>query len=287
MGLGRHEINAIRLVYQRFGPLGRVATLGRQCLAGAYTSRSGQVYQGFCESLLTSEFGATVVHSYDFSDYEGATHIHDLGRPLPQVSEYDLVLDSGTSEHIFNISQSLLNAARLVKPHGIVLHCLPSNSFCGHGMYQVSPELFFSLYSVRNGFATEVFLAEYFGFNCFKYWYRVEEPRNLERVEFSSKTSLGVIVVARKGAVASIEGVYQSDYSERWAAAAAGEKIAGSILRSRVKIFLISIGLFVVVKQFINFFRIFLNTVDYKKHGRIRKLSIEKLLEDSVNWRQN
>jgi hypothetical protein len=72
------------------------------------------------------------------------------------------------------------------------LHVLPANNFCGHGLWQFSPELFFSLYCGTNGYIdTEVFIADLA--NNSK-WYRVSEPAAGKRVNVSSSTPLYVLV---------------------------------------------------------------------------------------------
>ncbi len=61
---------------------------------------------------------------------------------------------------MFNIAQALENCVKLCKIGGQILQAVPANGECGHGFWQMSPELFFSLYSERNGFIeTEVFIA--------------------------------------------------------------------------------------------------------------------------------
>ena len=61
-------------------------------------------------------------HSVDSVDYysdENPTIESDLNYPLdPSLyGKYDLVLDAGTSEHIFNVKESLFNALRLYYEH--------------------------------------------------------------------------------------------------------------------------------------------------------------------------
>ena len=53
--------------------------------------------------------GAREVDAIDTSGYEGASIIHDLNEPIPgELHErFDLVVDSGTLEHIFNVSAAL------------------------------------------------------------------------------------------------------------------------------------------------------------------------------------
>jgi SAM-dependent methyltransferase len=204
--------------------LGNTITIGRQSLM-IYPSFvknllniSGEyIHHNYCEDLLLKYFGATNVESLDFSDFEEATHIVDLNLPLPQKfhGTYDTVINFGTLEHIFNISEALKSCSALCKKEGQILHIMPSNNFCGHGFYQFSPELFFSLYSEKNGYAeTEVFLSDVTDNN---YIYKVKSPKNGNRINLYSFNSLNVlcrtVLVENK---LSALNVQQSDYSYIW-----------------------------------------------------------------------
>ena len=133
-----------------YGNFGETITMGRQEIL-----QEGNItkYSGWCEEMLKSEYGATSVASMDFSNYEGATILHDLNVKLTdcEMSKYDTVLDLGTLEHVYNISNALFNLSKLCKVGGQIVHVLPTNQQCGHGFWQISPELFFSLYSERMG----------------------------------------------------------------------------------------------------------------------------------------
>lgn len=84
----------------------------------------------------------------------GPERIADLS--LPQdLGEYDLVLDCGTSEHVVNPSQAILNAARAVKVGGRVLHHLPL-TMVNHGYWNFCPSFLHDFY-VTNGFEIERF----------------------------------------------------------------------------------------------------------------------------------
>lgn len=200
MGIDSHGLNFLR--YARAKKcFGDTVTLGRQAvlvikpileeLLGTKRSYAPQLY---CEELLTAYFGATRVDSMDKSAYEKATHIHDLNEPLPAhlYQKYDTVLDMGTLEHIYNAPQAFKNCSQFCKPGGQILHVLPANNFCGHGLWQFSPELFFSLYCQSNGYSdTEVFIADLT--NTAK-WYQVKEPTAGKRVNVWSSTPLYVLV---------------------------------------------------------------------------------------------
>ena len=282
MGFGVHEIQALELLNRLNGPLGKVATFGRQSIVGEYTAASGKIYSGYCEHLLIEEYGASSVDSYDFNDYEGATCIHDLGRELLVEQRYDTVIDGGTSEHIFNIGQSLINAGRLSKIGGNILHFLPANSFCGHGMYQVSPELFYSLYSSANGFSAKVFLAKYYGINRYKYWYYVERPVNGNRIEFSSKTALGVIVFSKKEKEISNLSVYQSDYVDAWGISDRsyeGDSFSKK-LKSLCKFLAANLGLLDPIIKFKMTINSYVNVRPYYRHPKISRVKVELLFSN-------
>ncbi|MEM6480699.1 MAG: class I SAM-dependent methyltransferase [Pseudomonadota bacterium] len=82
------------------------------------------------------------VETMDFSDYEGATIIHDLNRlPPPELEEqFDLIIDGGTTEHVFNIPFALEGLYRMLRPGGRLLSINGMNGWYNHGIYQFTPE---------------------------------------------------------------------------------------------------------------------------------------------------
>ena len=176
-------------------------------------------YGEFCEKLLLTHFGSVKVDSYDYSDYEGATFTCDLNKPLPSNLTgpeylYDTIMDPGSIEHIFNIPQAFKNISDMCKIGGTILHALPTNNYCGHGFWQISPELFFSLYSEANGYAeTEVFLA---GLNDYKNWYKVKKPKNGIRRILVNWSEVNALVRTKKVQNVSHYTVQQSDYVHFW-----------------------------------------------------------------------
>ena len=131
------------------------------------------------------------------------------------MGQYSTVIDAGTLEHIYNIPQAFMNCSSLCKPGGQILHILPANNFCGHGFWQFSPELFFSLYSVENGYIeTEVFLADVTNIDK---WYKVKKPINGQRVNVHSSNRLHVLVRAVLATDDySHKNIQQSDYEFKW-----------------------------------------------------------------------
>jgi hypothetical protein len=98
--------------------------------------------------------GYSDVDTLDLFPDETPDIVADLNVPLPPQlwNRYDLVADSGTTEHCFNIKELLSNAVRALKVGGLVLHILPISGWLGHGFYQFSPDVFVAFYG-KNGFA--------------------------------------------------------------------------------------------------------------------------------------
>lgn len=157
------------------------------------------------------------VDSLDASDYEGASIVHDLNQPIPDklAERYDLVIDGGTLEHVFNFPVAIDNAARMLKTGGHLFLVTPTNNQCGHGFYQFSPELFFSLLSEHNGFEMVRMYV-----TCKGSIYHVTDPRRVGgRVELITDDGAFLMVHAKKvRGVQKISGPQQSDYLVGWQA---------------------------------------------------------------------
>ena len=223
MGIDFQTLRFLKYVFETGGAFGRVLTVGRQ---GVHCSsqmqqlvlgRAGVAPGSFCEPLLISNFDATSVDSIDASDYEGATFVHDLNEPIDfEAGGYDTIFDGGCLEHIFDVAAALRSLTKLCKEGGQLIHVLPANNQCGHGFWQFSPELFFSLYSSARGFSeTEVFVGD------------VIDPSWIHKVnqlEAGSRHDIRhpnpIYVMVRTRLVNRPENdrkIYQSDYLTEWA----------------------------------------------------------------------
>lgn len=103
--------------------------------------------------------GFNGVETLDFSAAEQPDHVHDLNYPVNQAlcgnggsGGYDVVLDVGVLEHIYNVRQSVENVMRMTKLGGSVVLVLPL--FGWHNMVY---------FNFQPPFFPEVFLANGFG----------------------------------------------------------------------------------------------------------------------------
>jgi len=162
--------------------------------------------------------GAKEIFSIDVSDFEGATILHDMNQPLPHslISSFDVVLDGGTLEHIFDLPTALRNATQMVRPNGRFISLTQANNFCGHGFYQFSPELFYRFLCSKNGFTTEYcILWEDIPGSLF---YRIPDPDVARtRINLTSEFGLNMTVQAKRtGEMSETFVPQQSDYVRMW-----------------------------------------------------------------------
>lgn len=102
-------------------------------------------------------WGVPEVRVLDISAFEGADLIFDLNSselPAAYKEKFDLVIDGGTTEHIFNVANCMNNLAGMVKKGGYIYHMLPCAGWVDHGFYSFSPTFFLDYYG-QNSFQIE------------------------------------------------------------------------------------------------------------------------------------
>ena len=115
------------------------------------------------DDWLLQSLGFDQIVRLDFSDYEQPDFILDLNQPeTPNnlTGRFDLVLDSGTLEHIFDIAAGLRHCARMVRQGGRVVHLTPTSNCVEHGFYSVSPTLFADFYTASGFDVQRIWLCE-------------------------------------------------------------------------------------------------------------------------------
>jgi SAM-dependent methyltransferase len=111
-------------------------------------------YGVYADDFLKAFLGAERVMSLDCSAFEHCDIVHDMNRPIDPSHHgtFDVVIDGGSLEHIFNFPVALANCMKLVKVGGSLFIFTPANNDMGHGFYQFSPELFFRIFDEKYGF---------------------------------------------------------------------------------------------------------------------------------------
>ena len=177
------------------------------------------IHENFYAEKLFSYLGASLVHSFDYSDYEGATCVHDFNKPIPENAkgQYTFVLDGGTLEHVFNFPIALKGCMEMLAVGGSIVATPPANNDMGHGFYQISPELYFAAFDESNGFyIDEIYITE--GRET-KAWYEVLNPKMVRKRAALTNTRPTLLLVraSRQISVVIFERPPQQfDYITAW-----------------------------------------------------------------------
>lgn len=75
----------------------------------------------------------------------------DLNHPVGLGRAFDVCVNNGTGEHIFNIGQFFATMHQHTKPGGLMFHEGPFTGWIDHGFYTLQPTVFFDLAAV-NGY---------------------------------------------------------------------------------------------------------------------------------------
>jgi hypothetical protein len=224
MGLDIASAEFLYSECQRGLKLGRLLVLGRQ-MAHLYHKDVIDRIEAWCGVRLehgkpVDDFyralGATEMTYLDYSDFEGATLVHDLNQPLPERyhEKFDTVIDGGTMEHVFHYPIALKSCMQAVTLGGSIILVTPATNMMGHGFYQFSPELFFRVFSQDNGYELGRILLWHANS-----WYQVPDPASMGgRAELRTSKWGELLVSARRTQIGEIfnSPPLQSDYVTEW-----------------------------------------------------------------------
>jgi hypothetical protein len=199
---------------------------------------SSYSFGDYADGFLQEFLDASQVTILDASDYEGADRVHDLNVPIPEDlrGQFDVVIESGSLEHIFNFPVAIANLASMLKVGGTLFVTVPANNLMGHGFYQFSPELMFRVFSDENGFALrDVLLHEgvypSIELSPNQQIYEVVDPAQVRsRVGLLSKGPVMMMVEAHKVRDAPMfaKAPMQSDYEAMWKTAQSPRTLSAS-----------------------------------------------------------
>jgi SAM-dependent methyltransferase len=180
MGLSYHNVAFLARAKQQGVCFNTIGTIGRQILgpsqrqieqlAQRYGITLGgatfqdSVCQEYADRFLQVFLDAQEVKSLDYSDYERCDIMADMNKPIGHEyhERFDVVIDGGSLEHIFNVPVALANEMSMVKRGGSLFLFTKANNQMGHGFYQFGPDLFFRVFDPANGFVLrDLFLVEH------------------------------------------------------------------------------------------------------------------------------
>jgi SAM-dependent methyltransferase len=178
--------------------------------------------KGFiADRALFPSLGFDSIASMDCSDYEHCTIVHDLNKDVPGElhNRYDVVLDSGTSEHIFNFPKVLENYHKMLKVGGRMIHGLPSSNHVDHGFYMFSPTIFYDYYSANNWKIVEPLFFRYYRQHTTKLWKIYHyTPGCLDSYSFGGLRGMyGIFFIVKKTRESTFNApVQQNSYIRTW-----------------------------------------------------------------------
>jgi len=98
--------------------------------------------------------GLTEVKALDFSLVDNPEFHVDLNDPVPPElhGQFDLIVDGGSFDHLFDLKQAFINVAQMLKPGGRIIQWNAASNYVEYGAYcSFSPSLYLDYYE-GNGF---------------------------------------------------------------------------------------------------------------------------------------
>lgn len=153
VGVARQGDTGIELIDQKASLLyARTIKDGRQ-INGTFSNERFTRKKIITDELFFSAFGFELIASVDIDETrDNSTYAYDLNQPglLDSLGQqYDLVIDGGVLEHVFDVRNTLLNITDATRVNGFIIQILPGNNTFDHGFYQFSPTLFKDWYEAN------------------------------------------------------------------------------------------------------------------------------------------
>lgn len=170
----------------------------------------------YLDELLQHKFDCSV-DALDFSDYQGATILQDLNSPVPSElkNRFDLVIESGTLEHIMDFKRAAESLGEMTKVGGLMAIITPTNGYVGHGFYQINPDFFYAFFSPENGFEVVTCLMKFAGSPSWFHHPNFAEDIGF-RPEFRSRKYIRTFLLVKKVGASKAHVTNSFDYEKIW-----------------------------------------------------------------------
>lgn len=135
----------------------------------------------------------------------------------PHDAQFELTINHGTAEHIFNIANVFRLMHNATKPGGLMIHEAPFTGWLDHGFYCLQPTLFFDL-AAANGYRVGLMAIEVLSTQSVIVVPSREAVYEMARAGNLPNNAM-LFVALRKGVEESefrvpMQGVYSADASE-------------------------------------------------------------------------
>jgi hypothetical protein len=118
----------------------------RELLANDSPQRSWDLAKVFYAAMLDYR----EIVAIDFHGTPAARPI-DLNQPVDLGQRFDIVIDGGTAEHVFDVCQFFKTCHALTLPGGLMLHNNPFRGWLEHGFYNFNPTFYWDI-AAANGY---------------------------------------------------------------------------------------------------------------------------------------
>lgn len=145
-------------------------------------------------------FDPTRLDAVDFNGTPSALKL-DLNEPIALERQYDVTINNGTAEHIFNVGQFFKTMHECTKPDGLMFHDAPFTGWIDHGFYTLQPTLFFDVAAVNGYELLGMFYFDWQAKVLEKVFGRGAIPALIQKHKAEKNTNL--IAVLRKAATES------------------------------------------------------------------------------------
>jgi SAM-dependent methyltransferase len=81
----------------------------------------------------------------------------DLNGPIDLERQFDIVMNLGTVEHVFNVAQAMKTIHDHTRPGGLMMHGMPLSGWVDHGFYSFNATFYWDL-AAANGYDIDLAL---------------------------------------------------------------------------------------------------------------------------------
>ena len=203
--LGKQDINLLHTEYKDL--------CGKKGFGTYEAPNGGEASRYVTNHDFFHPFGFDQIQSLDYSAYEGSDIAHDLNIEIPErlVGEYDLILDGGTLEHVYDFPTAMASIGRMLKVGGRIIHTSPSSGNMDHGFYMFSPTLYHDYYT-QNGFRLKKLLVSKRAWGKVAY-YHYSPGMDLRKF---NDGNINLVVIAEKTEQSTANPPLQNFYLNRW-----------------------------------------------------------------------
>jgi hypothetical protein len=104
------------------------------CIGGANNQVSFDISKIFYKTFLNYRS----ITAIDLGGTDNALQ-YDLNIPVPLETQYHIVINTGTAEHIFNLFQFFKTVHERTLPGGLMIHAMPFTGWLDHGFFNFNP----------------------------------------------------------------------------------------------------------------------------------------------------